>query len=628
MEQQQQQQQQLCDYCGDQPATGVCKQCETVAWCGEECRHAHWNEGHADECEIIGNPYHVANLEQVGEFCEAYQTDLLADAMDLALLEASANDFVQESFLEAGNEIANELAALNDGEAVPIELSDAAVTWLQLHELGPDASLVLKTPEEILFQLHEEIGSALSQYSAYVAEREEHALVANQISESNLYSKYVSLESFYASAVDEYAERGSLLSPETIATALDLIEASAKAKSKKRVAQHRRAQTSHANKAAHHEGMAKHHEKANNPAKVEHHQREAKKHNTLARQHGNAAEYHEGGTAKRPVKHSPAAQHAGPVKHSPAGPVKHASAAQHAGPVKHSPPVKQRAPAKAVFHRQPAARPPAKTAPSIKRPGVKREETQAERNQERQKKKRPNRAPPKIPSAARPPEKKAEITRVSEEKKKQQQQPGPAEERKKPGATRPVEERKKTPEPTQKKEPLPRRKRDEQPMSRKERDGERQSRQERIVRHGPTIIFNRGQGAFQGFQGGQSGFQGGQNGFQGGFQQGGVQPTPVIVTPATATPPPPSPQVIVVTPTTPAAPATTTTVVVPPFDPDREALATATKALADAQIALGRLKQSGTATPAEISAAKIRRDEAQKTLDAMTPQPDVVLTAD
>jgi hypothetical protein len=575
----------LCHYCGVAPAAGRCKQCDTVAWCGEECRHAHWAEGHAEECEILGNPYHVANLEDIDHFCEEYHVALLADAIDAALLEAASDDLVDDSFIECGNDIADEIAFLDEQE-VPAPLADRAIAWLQAHELGPDASETLTTHEAILCRLADEIEDSLDTCTDYVMQREANEIAENQMTIGSLMSKYESLEEFYARAHSEFVASGCL-SAETVGLALELIEGRQKTRVKKRVKKHEVAKKRHTQKAVKHEKKAAKHSAAGRVPKAEEHRRKAKLHARTAEQHHNAIKYHEkpAAPAAKPHSHTPAAPK---VKTPVKAPVKHSTSKTAAAPARKTvaPPSLVRpspaaSPQKTAVPKVAASPQKTAAAPSKKAPG--RPTTKTER-QERLKKQDERHAAQRTKNKERKTKKKP-----VEEKKKQQQQQTPKKKEK-----RNVEK-------------LPRDK--PQPRAEKGRLRQQALIRTKSKRTGPTININRGGGG--GFQGG-SGFQGGRGGggFQGGGFQGGggggggggfqgggggqgqsdgsqQQPTPVVVvhTETTTTPP-------------------------QPLDAARQVQAATTKALADAQVELTRLKRSGTATPEQLAAAKAKRDTA------------------
>lgn len=111
-----------CAHCGNQ-AKGVCKGCHSVAWCGEQCKHAHWDSEHADVCHIIGNPLHTDNIETSKE---------VEAALEVALVQVAGHSLENDAFLGYGNAIADAFAEYDVDETT---IGDA-IEWLFAYEAG------------------------------------------------------------------------------------------------------------------------------------------------------------------------------------------------------------------------------------------------------------------------------------------------------------------------------------------------------------------------------------------------------------------------------------------------------------------------------------------------------------
>lgn len=211
-----------CATC-NKKSTHTCRDCQSVAWCSEQCKHEHWAKEHANVCHVIGNPYHPVNLDKIAHFDNAPNVFLLESALDEALLVAARDPFESDEFIALGNSIADSIAN-REREDVDDELVASALDWLIDHHEGPDVKQALSSadPKEVLQHLEECIDYSNEKCVNRVMRHSGDSLVNEQMTTQFLKDKHAAMLSLYDKAYAQM-EIGNGLTPDVIG-AIALIE--------------------------------------------------------------------------------------------------------------------------------------------------------------------------------------------------------------------------------------------------------------------------------------------------------------------------------------------------------------------------------------------------------------------
>ncbi len=143
-----------CDGCGVKDARFRCEECQEAYWCSDGCRHDHWFEGgHGYECVgslLVQRKDHDLHPDLLDDSFDGDNIHLLEQAIEEALEEAVGDEFEDSSFIEDGEDLADELTEFgSDGIRwrVPDQLRSSCVSWLHAHEAGPDIKAQLMAPD-------------------------------------------------------------------------------------------------------------------------------------------------------------------------------------------------------------------------------------------------------------------------------------------------------------------------------------------------------------------------------------------------------------------------------------------------------------------------------------------------